>query len=113
MSYNTKNYTEQGGDVTHIGGKIILEDGAEAEGFPNTDTPATETVLGGIKAAAKGEGDTVPCKIGDDDMLYVPAYPVAENVAEVTPAGETPTAVESAVNGILTALKAAGLMAEE
>ena len=25
MSYNTKNYTEQGGDVTHIGGKLVFE----------------------------------------------------------------------------------------
>ena len=26
MSYNAKNYTEQGGDVTHIGGKLIIEE---------------------------------------------------------------------------------------
>ena len=33
MSYNAKNYTEQGGEVTHIGGKLIIEDGAEVEGL--------------------------------------------------------------------------------
>ena len=38
MSYNTKNYTEQGGDVTHFGGKVIFEDGCEVEG--NSFTPA-------------------------------------------------------------------------
>ena len=32
-TYNTKNYTEQGGDVTHIGGKLIIEDGAVIEGL--------------------------------------------------------------------------------
>jgi hypothetical protein len=32
-TYNTKNYTEQGGDVTHIGGKLIIEDGAVVEGL--------------------------------------------------------------------------------
>lgn len=32
-TYNTKNYTEQGGDVTHIGGKLIIEEGAEVEGL--------------------------------------------------------------------------------
>lgn len=32
MSYNVKNYTEQGGDVTHIGGKLVIEEGAELEG---------------------------------------------------------------------------------
>ena len=38
MSYNTKNYTEQGGNVTHFGGKVIFEEGCEVEG--NSFTPA-------------------------------------------------------------------------
>ena len=25
--YNAKNYTEQGGEVTHIGGKIVYDNG--------------------------------------------------------------------------------------
>lgn len=32
MSHNVKNYTEQGGDVTHIGGKLIFDEGAEMKG---------------------------------------------------------------------------------
>ena len=32
-TYNTKNYTEQGGDVTHIGGKLIIDGGAVVEGL--------------------------------------------------------------------------------
>ena len=32
--YNSKNYTEQGGDVSHIGGKLIIEEGASVEGLP-------------------------------------------------------------------------------
>ena len=32
--YNVKNYTEQGGDVTHIGGKLVIEEGASVEGLP-------------------------------------------------------------------------------
>ena len=39
MSYNVKNYTEQGGDVTHIGGKLVFEEGASVEGLP-CSTPA-------------------------------------------------------------------------
>ena len=39
MSYNVKNYTEQGGDVTHIGGKLVFEEGASVEGLPGY-TPA-------------------------------------------------------------------------
>jgi len=34
MSYNAKNYTEQGGDVTHIGGSLVFDNGAKVEGFP-------------------------------------------------------------------------------
>jgi len=32
--YNAKNYNEQGGDVTVIGGKLKFTEGAEVEGFP-------------------------------------------------------------------------------
>ena len=38
--YNAKNYTEQGGDVTHIGGKLIFEDGSSVEGLPSSFAPA-------------------------------------------------------------------------
>ena len=34
MSYNTKNYTEQGGDVTHIGGTLVIEEGGSITGLP-------------------------------------------------------------------------------
>lgn len=43
MSYNTKNYTEQGGDVTHIGGKLVFEEGAKITGFPGAANQAIET----------------------------------------------------------------------
>lgn len=32
--YNAKNYREQGGDVTVIGGKLKFLEGAEVEDFP-------------------------------------------------------------------------------
>lgn len=45
MSYNTKNYTEQGGEKTVIGGEVILSAGAlltvdpaaSIEGLPSAD----------------------------------------------------------------------------
>ncbi len=48
MSYNTKNYTEQGGEKTIIGGDLILTAGAHLtvdpaatiEGVPSTDLSA-------------------------------------------------------------------------
>lgn len=41
--YNCLNYTEQGGAVTHIGGKLVIENGASVEGLPVADNvPASE-----------------------------------------------------------------------
>ena len=34
MSYNTKNYTEQGGDKTVIGGTLEILEGATVKGLP-------------------------------------------------------------------------------
>ena len=43
MSYNAKNYTEQGGDVTHIGGKLVIEEGGSVEGLPSAANQADST----------------------------------------------------------------------
>lgn len=39
MSYNAKNYTEQGGDKTVIGGTLEILEGAQVKGLPSA-TPA-------------------------------------------------------------------------
>lgn len=110
MSYNTKNYTEQGGEKTVIGGTLEVKDGATVTGITGVTTAATATVLGGIKAATKGAGDTVEVKIdGTSSKLYVPTYPKSTKVALA--AGEAPTKAE--FDALITALIAAGLMAAE
>ena len=43
--YNTKNYTEQGGDVTHIGGKLVFDEGAELMPNQAADTAGTTASL--------------------------------------------------------------------
>ena len=115
MSYNTKNYTEQGGDKTVIGGVLEIKEGASVTGLPSSGlTAATETTLGGIKASSKSETDTVPAKIGDDGNLYVPSYPVvpdmsvAENQADSIATDVAGLLVD--FNSLLANLKAAGLM---
>lgn len=40
MSYNTKNYTEQGGAVTHFGGTVVFEDGCTVSGLPCAENQA-------------------------------------------------------------------------
>ena len=124
MSYNTKNYTEQGGEKTVIGGTLEIKEGASVTGLSaNPLLVATEETLGGVKAAAADEGDTVEIKIGEDGKLYAPTYPTdatesvsglvkmaayqADSIAE-----DTATLVTD-FNALLAKLKAAGLMAAD
>ena len=53
MSYNAKNYTEQGGEVTHIGGKLVFEEGGSIAGFPGTanQEPVTGSQVKDVKDA--------------------------------------------------------------
>lgn len=46
MSYNAKNYTEQGGERTVIGGTLEFADGAKVVNLPI----ATKTSTGGVMA---------------------------------------------------------------
>ena len=43
MSYYTKNYTEQGGETTHFGGKVIFERDCEIDGLPQAENQADST----------------------------------------------------------------------
>lgn len=51
MSYNTKNYTEQGGEKTVIGGVLEVKEGASVTGLPSATNQAssTATTVAGIK----------------------------------------------------------------
>jgi len=124
MSYNTKNYTEQGGEKTVIGGTLEIKEGASVTGLSADPLlVATEETLGGVKAAAADEGDTVEIKIGEDGKLYAPTYPtdatelvsglvkMAANQADSI-AEDTATLVTD-FNALLAKLKAAGLMAAD
>lgn len=44
MSYNTKNYTEQGGDKTVIGGALEIKEGATITGLPSSFTPVENQI---------------------------------------------------------------------
>lgn len=43
MSYNTKNYTEQGGEKTVIGGVLEIKEGASVTGLPVLENQPAST----------------------------------------------------------------------
>lgn len=45
MSYNVKNYTEQGGDKTVIGGTLEIKEGAILSGIPSAVNQANSTAV--------------------------------------------------------------------
>lgn len=84
MGYTCKNYMTEGGDKTVIGGMLEILEGATVTGLPATPAATTEAE-GLVKQAANVEAIVAP---------------------ETGSVGET-------VNGILTALKAAGIMVDD
>lgn len=116
-----------GGDLeVQATGKITVLDGGEVVGITGVAAAATADALGGIKAATKGAGDTVECKIDEaTSKLYCAPYTLPEaaadaiggvklaaNVAAVAAEGELADVI-TALNAVLTALKASGAMAAD
>ena len=52
MSYNVKNYTEQGGETTVIGGTLEIKEGASVTGLPQAENQAdsTATTIADLKS---------------------------------------------------------------
>ena len=80
MSYNAKNYTEQGGEKTVIGGELVIEEGAKVTGLPVLDNQPASTaatvedlvtdfnaLLTKLKATGIMAEDTPQRKEGDGD----------------------------------------------
>ena len=105
MSYNAKNYTEQGGAVTHFGGKVVFEDGVEVEGLSaNPLNKASADTLGGIKV---GDG----LSIDSNGVLSADGVTPCENQEDST--ASTVADLKTAFNALLAKLKAAGFMAAD
>ena len=107
--YNAKNYTEQGGEVTHINGTLKIGANATVEGMPF----ASGLTPGVIKAdpVSKDAPYTIEVRIDPETgKLYVPEYPVAAPVAQST--ATSVADLKNSLNCLLTSLKECGLMRE-
>lgn len=111
--YNTKNYTEQGGDKTVIGGTLEIVTGASVTGITTATLVDALTSEDATKALSAKQGTALKALV---DAKYTAANATAAvaglvkqsaNVAEAT--GTAPTVEE--FNTLLDALIEAGIMA--
>lgn len=106
--YNSKNYTEQGGEVTHINGSLVVGPGGTVSGLPL----AGGLEPGIIKAdpITRDESYTVEVKIDPETgKLYVPAHPVANPVSQSN--ATTVADLKNSFNALIDSLVGSGLMA--
>ena len=98
MSYNTKNYTEQGGDVTHIGGKLVFDEGGSIAGFPGAENFVPKNTNTG--ADIRSDLNTLIKKLKDAGIMIPDEWNVSV-LACPTPAS-MPTSETAANSGHAT-----------
>ena len=83
MSYNAKNYTEQGGAVTHIGGKLVFDGDNDGGLLPNMSTAdvSSDTV-----AKVRATLNSLITKLKDAGLMVGDAFTLAVT-KEVTESG--------------------------
>ena len=72
--YNAKNYTEQGGEVTHIGGKLVFEDGGSLEGGLMPNQAACTGTSNGEKAV-----NALLLKLKNAGLMVADAFTITVN----------------------------------
>jgi len=97
MSYNAKNYTEQGGEKTVIGGRLEIKEGASVTGLPSAINQAASTAT--TVASVKDDFNALLLKLKDAGLMTPDAWNVS--VAKIpTPTGDDLTANQSKVTAI-------------
>lgn len=83
MSYSTKNYTEQGGEVTHIGGKLVFDGDNDGGLLPNMSTAdvSSDTV-----AKVRASLNSLITKLKDAGLMIGDAFTLTVT-KEVTESG--------------------------
>lgn len=97
MSYNTKNYTEQGGEKTVIGGTLEIKEEASVTGLPYAINQAASTAS--TVAGVKEDLNALLLKLKDAGLMTPDSWNVS--VAKIpTPTGNDLTANQSKVEAI-------------
>ena len=97
MSYNAKNYTEQGGEKTIIGGILEIKEEASVTGLPFAINQAASTAS--TVAGVKEDLNALLLKLKDAGLMTPDTWNVS--VAKIpTPTGDVLTANQSKVEAI-------------
>jgi len=113
--YNAKNYTEQGGEKTVIGGTLEVSAGASVTGITTATIVDNLTSDDATKALSAKQGKAlktlVDAKYTATNATTAVSGLVKQSALVAEAVGATPTAVE--FKALLDALKTAGIMASE
>lgn len=101
MGYNTKNYTEQGGEKTVIGGVLEIKEGALIKGLPvasnqNNSTAATVSDL-------KNNFNDLLAKLKDAGFMEFDTWNLSVAKAPITTEGQPITENQSKVSDVTIA----------
>ena len=89
MSYNCKNHTEQGGEVTRIGGKLIIEEGGSVEGLPASPKAENQADSEAADVAGlKADFNSLLAKLKAAGLMEPDAEPDPDPTPESDPAEE-------------------------
>ena len=95
--YNAKNYTEQGGEKTVIGGTLEIQEGASVTGLPSAINQAASTAT--TVAGVKDDFNALLLKLKDAGLMTPDAWNVS--VSKIpTPSGEDLITNQSKVTAI-------------
>ena len=110
-----KNHMDDGGDTLVIGGKLVVEDGAEVEGLDTggsdvtwatlSGKPATFPPTIGATATTAKAGNYAPTTAEVSNVLKTKTQ-IAALTAIADPATAEASAIATVVNAIIAALKA-------
>lgn len=97
MAYNTKNYTEQGGDTTHIGGTLVFDEGAVIEGFPGAENQTAGSSSNDTVAKVRADLNALLIKLKNAGLMVPDSWNVS--VLTCPTPGSMPTAETASNSG--------------
>lgn len=101
MGYNTKNYTEQGGEKTIIGGVLEIKQGASIKGLPVASNQNNSTAT--TVSALKDNFNDLLAKLKDAGFMEFDTWNLSVAKAPITTEGQPVTANQSKVTAVTIA----------